>query len=200
MKEPESGTSPTVSNKLKTYLKGDLFKRQVVRAYEEYWVLCEADLRTLVVMLLKSRLRKIGGTADQYRVTVENVLDRVKPDILIWKGKHPRFWIELKDTRTFVARSAMADWDKLKEHCKNFKTINAGFLIYVARTGSADLNIKRSRETLRLWPISIKLKDCLKSDYVVWNAEYKRRAHFKPKPLKARLATAKTLSSGRPPR
>jgi hypothetical protein len=143
--------------------------------------LSEGALRTVIVRLLRGKLRRIGSiAATRYRVTCEDFLpdDRVKPDILIWRGKNPRFWIELKDRRVFSAPVAKADWEKMRKYCKKYKSINAAFLIYVARMGSATLPIARSRKTLRLWPVSIKLKDYLE-DFDRWERGFKRRAQYR---------------------
>jgi hypothetical protein len=171
---------PTVSRQLKEYLTGKVFQRQVVRAYERYEVLSEGALRTLVVRLLRAKLKRIGVAAREYRVTCEDFLlaDRAKPDILLWKGRHPRFWIELKDTRVARRSAAQADWDKLAEHCPKYKTIKGGFLVYVFREGAQDSLMKRTKDTRRLWSVSIRLKDFIKDDFEAWDAEYARRAHY----------------------
>jgi hypothetical protein len=102
----------------------------------------------------------------------------VKPDILIWKGRHPRFWIELKDTGVAKRIAAQADWDKLAEHCKNYETIKGGFLIYVFRTGEQDSVMKRTKDTRTLWSVSIRLEDFLNDNFDTWDAEYVRRARY----------------------
>jgi len=181
MKHSVSKATPTISRVIKDYLKSAGFKRQVVRAYERYEVLTEADLRGLVARLLRSKLRAIrSAPANRYTVATEVFLrdDRVKPDVLVWRGGKPRFWIELKDTRAFMPLSANTDWKKLQRCCRKYKSVNAGFLIYVARKGRAeDCSIVRTRRTLRLWAISIRLKDYI-SNFERFDREYIRRARY----------------------
>ncbi len=106
----------TISRTLHAYLRGSDFKRKLIRRYERFEILCEADLRTAVASLLRTKLRGIGGKAEKYkyRVTCEKRVAGVIADILIWRGKNPRFWIELKDTGRFRKALAEADWKKLQ--------------------------------------------------------------------------------------
>jgi hypothetical protein len=135
---------------LNKYLRSIYFKRRLARGYANYEILSEAGLREAVAQAIRSKLRKLG-TAKQYRVTCEVYLPgpNVRPDTLIWKGKRPRIWIELKDTRTFERAFAERDWQKLQEVCAKYSSVKAGYLIYVARTGKKEFVIKRTRTTLR---------------------------------------------------
>jgi len=158
--------------------------------------LCEADLRTAVASLLRTKLRGIGGKAEKYkyRVTCEKRVAGVIADILIWRGKNPRFWIELKDTGRFRKALAEADWKKLQAFCPKCPTVKAGYFIYVARKRArrkiGGFPIKRSRATLRFWAIPIVLEDCVRLDFEPWNREYKRRVNYgSGKPL-AKAASA----------
>jgi hypothetical protein len=174
------GELMTTSHALKVYLTGSKFRRQLVRKYERFEILAEGGLRTAVAHALQTELRRIRGTAERYSVACEARLGNVVPDILVWKNEEPRFWIELKDTRTFNRTSAEADWKKLQRFCPKYPTIKGGYFIYVARKHGNRVDefpIKRSRETPRLWPISIVLEDEMR-DFKAWNIKYKNRAHY----------------------
>jgi hypothetical protein len=165
---------------LNKYLRSIYFKRRLARGYAKYEILSEAGLREAVAQAIRSKLRKLG-TAKQYLVTCEVYLPgpNVRPDILIWKGKRPRIWIELKDTRTFERELAERDWQKLQEVCAEYSSVKAGYLIYVARTGKKEFVIKRTRKTLRFWAIPIILEDWFGCDFEKWHKEYKRRILFR---------------------
>jgi hypothetical protein len=176
----------TVWREIKEYLNGEDFKKQVVRSYKQHEVLAEGGLRALVVFLIQRKLRQIDGAAElNYRVAGEGSLPdhRVRPDILIWGKRDPRIWIELKDTRVFVRSSAESDWKKLQDYCPQFPSIRAGFLIYVARTRKREfpVTVKRTRKTMKLWPVPIVLEDYFKDGFELWDAEYKRRAYYRAK-------------------
>ncbi len=183
----------TTSRALNLFLRSKTFKRQIVREYERFEVLAEGGLRTAVARLIRSKLRKLGGSAERYSVTCEARLGKVRPDILIWRGKHPRFWIELKDTGTFNKASAEADWQKLRKYLPLYSTtIKGGFLIYVARRSGkrSQFQIKRDRGTRQLWPIPIVLKDEMGDRFKAWNDTYKKRAHYQKPALRAKAASA----------
>ena len=76
------------------------------------------------------KIHALGSSAADYQVTCEVHLKRVNvvPDVLIWKKKHPRIWIELKDTRKFDPKKAQADWQKLQVYCKLYQTVKTGYL------------------------------------------------------------------------
>jgi hypothetical protein len=181
----------TTSRALNTYLRSEYFKRRLAREYAAYEILSEAGLRTSVARALRSKLRKMDGTASQYRVACKTHLPEtnVVPDILIWKGKHPRI-CELKDTGTFNEKRAQRDWHKLQEFCAKYRSIKAGYFIYVARTGKKKFQIKRTRKTLHFWAIPIILQECMPGDFEEWAQEYKRRAHYtEPERAAARAAS-----------
>jgi hypothetical protein len=146
-------------------------------------------LRTAVVNLLGAKIRALGNPAKGYRVVCEPHLEvnRV-PDVLLWKDKHPRIWIELKDTKRFDLHKAEADWQKLQNFCKQCSFVKAGYLVYVARE-DGDLGIKRTNQTRRYWLIPIALKRHI-LDFKRWNEEYHRRAHYKFPQPKAKSASA----------
>ena len=177
---------------LNLFLHGKKFRQQIVSKYQRFEILAEGGLRTAVANLLDAKLRTMSGTAKTYRVSCEQRLGNVIPDILVWKDKAPRFWIELKDTRTFNKASANADWEKLRKYLPMYASIKSGFLIYVARKRSKrglQFPIKRGRDTLRLWPIPIILQDEI-GGFEEWNKEYKRREHYHKTAKAARAASA----------
>lgn len=169
------------STAIKDFLLGPQFSRRLVRRYRRFEILSEGALRTAVVNLLRSTLRKIGGTAKGYRVTCETHLPdtNVVPDILIFRNGKPRIWIELKDTASFNRKAAEADWKKLKALCPKYPTVMAGYFIYVARRASQEFPIKRTLATLRFWAIPILLEYCMGSDFQEWNEKYKTLAHYR---------------------
>jgi len=169
---------------IKDYLRGSKFRRHLVGRYEKFEILAEGGLRTAVAQSLDHMLSKLGENAKSYRVTCETHLagTNVIPDILIWRKEKPYIWIELKDTRTFNRVAAVADWNKLQTFCPKYPTIKAGYLIYVARRDS-EFPIKRSRATLRFWPIPIVLQTSMDCDFEEWNNKYKGLAHYRqPQP------------------
>lgn len=172
-----------VTSELKRYLHSAEFRDELVRRYQRYEILSEGGLRTTVASLLCAKIPTLGHPSEVYRVTCETRLRlpevQVVPDILIWKGKHPRIWIELKDTGGFNRRRAENDWRKLQDYCKLCLTVKAGYLIYVARRSDRDFPIKRSRRTLRYWPVPIALEPHI-PDFERWELEYRRREHYKP--------------------
>jgi hypothetical protein len=147
--------------------------------YERFEILSEGGLRTAVVNLLNRKIQSLGKSAVDYRVVCELYLkhSKVKPDILIWRGKHPRIWIELKDTNRYDSGNATKDWEKLERHIEKYKTIKNWYLIYVSRCGKGDLKNPRNRDTMRSWLIKIAVKPFI-SNFDEWNEEYKRRAHY----------------------
>ena len=169
------------SSAIKDYLLGEQFKQRLVRRYERFEILAEGGLRTSVANLLRGRLRTIGGSAKKYRVTCETHLPvtNVVPDILIFKGRNPHIWIELKDTGSFNGKAAEADWKKLQTFRKEYPTIHHGYFIYVARRASQPFPIKRTRKTLRFWAIPIVLEDCMGADFKEWNKKYRTLAHYR---------------------
>ena len=172
-----------VTSNLKRYLHSLEFRRALVRRYQRFEILSEGGLRTTVANLLRAKIQKLGHPSDVYRVTCETRLYlpdvQVIPDILVWKGKHPRIWIELKDTRGFNRWRARHDWQKLQDYCDLCPSVKAGYLIYVTRIIARGLPIKRGRETLRHWPIPIALEPHI-PDFEQWELEYTHRAHYKP--------------------
>lgn len=170
-----------ISTAIKNYLLGEQFEQRLVRRYERFEILSEGGLRTAVANLLCGKLRTIGGSANGYRVTCETHLPvtKVVPDILIFKGRHPHIWIELKDTGSFNRKAAEADWKKLQTFRKQYPTIHHGYFIYVARRASRQFLIKRSRKTLRFWAIPIVLENCMGSDFKEWNKKYRTFAHYR---------------------
>lgn len=172
-----------VTSELKKYLHSVEFRDELVRRYQRFEILSEGGLRTTVANLLCAKIPTLGHPSEVYRVTCETRLRlpdvQVIPDILIWKGKHPRIWIELKDSRRFNLRKAEGDWQKLQDYCKQCLTVKAGYLIYVARRNDRDLPIKRNRQTMRYWLVPIALEPHT-SGFEQWELEYKRREHYKP--------------------
>jgi hypothetical protein len=170
------------STAIKDYLLGRQFEQRLVYRYKRFEILAEGGLRTAVAELLRSRLRQMAGTAKGYRVTCETRLlgeNVVVPDILIYRNGNPRIWIELKDTASFTRKLAEADWKKLQAHCPKYKTVKAGYFIYVARRASQEFPIKRTRATLRFWAIPIVLENCMGSYFQEWNEKYKTLAHHR---------------------
>ncbi len=171
-----------VTTEVKKYLHSPDFCKDLVPRYERFEVLCEAGLRTTVAFLLDAKIRALSDLAvKDYRVSCEVHLKGVNvvPDVLIWKGNHPRIWIELKDTKRFEAKKAKADWQKLQDYCKQYPTVKAGYFIYVARQREGDIPIRRDRQTMRLWPIKIALGQHI-ADFDRSDQEYERRAHYEP--------------------
>jgi hypothetical protein len=168
-----------VTVELKKYLHSAKFRDELVRQYERFEILSEAGLRTAVVNLLGAKIRALGNPAKGYRVVSEPHLAGVNriPDVLLWKNRHPRVWIELKDTRRFDLHKAEADWQKLQNFCKQCSFVKAGYLIYVARE-EGDLGIKRTSQTRRYWLIPIALSQRIPK-MERWEKEYHRRAHYK---------------------
>ncbi len=171
----------TVTRQIKEYLHSTQFRNALVGKYSRFEILSEAALRTTIANLLGAKIRALASEAEGYRVTCEVHLPgaKVVPDILIWKNRHPRIWIELKATRHFDSTKAGADWDKLQTHCTRFPSVKAGYLIYVAKRNRGSMGIKRNNDTRRLWPIAIGLSDEIE-DFEKWYGEYKRRAHYNP--------------------
>lgn len=169
-----------ITTALKEYMHSSDFCKELVLQYERYEILSEAGLRTAIANLLRVKLQLLGELAEDYRVACETHLKDVNvvPDILIWKKKHPRIWIELKDTRRFDPKKAEADWLKLQDFCKLYPSVKAGYLIYVARYDGV-FPIRRDRQTIRYWPIKIALEHHI-SDFTRWETEYSRRAHCEP--------------------
>lgn len=170
-----------VTTDVKKYLHSSEFCKELIQRYERFEVLSEAGLRTAIANLLGAKLNAFGDRAKEYRVACEVHLKdaNVVPDVLIWKSKHPRIWIELKDTRHFDPKKAEADWMKLQEYCNLYRTVKAGYLIYVARYNNGDFSIRRDRNTMRLWPIKIALEHQI-PDFLRWEAQYQDRAHLEP--------------------
>lgn len=170
-----------ITQEFKRYFHSPEFCGALAKKYERFEILSEGGLRTAVANLLEAKLHELGPAADSYRVTCEVHLKgaNVVPDILVWKGKHPRIWIELKDTRSFSSSKARMDWEKLKKHREQCKFVKSGYLIYVARKrnrgGKADP--KRDKETRRFWPIFICLADHLPEDSK-WEKRYRDRSHY----------------------
>ncbi len=182
----------TITREINTYLRSEDFRRDLLEQYERFEILAEGALRTAVANLLRQKLTIMGPAADKYRVTCETRLQEtnIAPDVLLWKGKHPRIWIELKDTRRFEKSKAEADWAKLMKHCPHYPSIKAGYLVYVARIDGSGFAIKRDRTTLKYWPISIALDQHIKK-FEKWNDQYENRAHYTAGSQKARAAAAK---------
>jgi hypothetical protein len=180
------------TSELKKYLHSLEFRDELISRYKCFEILSEAGLRTAVANLLCTKIRAIGQPAEGYRVTCETRLADVNviPDVLIWKGRHPRICIELKDTRGFNRKKAEGDWQKLQDYCKQYLSVKAAYLIYVARLNIRDFTIKRSRQTLRCWPIPIELKPHI-PDFKQWEAKYKQRAHYKSPERKTRSTSAR---------
>ena len=171
----------SVTREIKEYLHGQEFCNAVVRRYLRFEILSEAALRTEVANLLIAKIKRLGTQAEGHRVTCEVHLAGINiiPDILIWKKKHPRIWIELKATRCFDTTKAQADWAKLQINCKDFPSIKAGYLIYVSRWNRGTMEIRRTNNTRRYWPIGIALSEKIeKEEFGKWYVEYKRRAHY----------------------
>jgi hypothetical protein len=180
-----------VRRELKEYLHSPKFRDQLVRQYKNFEILCEAALRTAVANLLRTKIRALGGPARGYRVVCEPRLGvNVVPDLLIWKNKSPRVWIELKDTGRFDKKKAQADWEKLQTYFKKCSSLKSGYLIYVARSDGGDIGIKRNNNTRRYWPITIALEHHIPK-FDRWEAEYQRRAHYKFPKQKAKKQKAK---------
>jgi hypothetical protein len=173
-----------VTTELKNYLYSSEFCKELVRRYERFEILSEGGLRTAIANLLDAKVQTLADpAAKDYRVSCEVRLKRVNvvPDILIWKGKHPRIWIELKDTKRFEAEKAKADWQKLRNYCRQYSTVRTGYLIYVARQ-DGDLSVRRNRETMKYRPIKIALENHFADSeaWKAWNKEYEQRAHYEP--------------------
>jgi hypothetical protein len=67
---------------------------------------------------------------------------------------------------------------EITEVLQEIQVTIAGFLIYLARKGRAtNCSIVRTRKTLRLWAISIQLKDYI-GNFDRFDREYKRRAQY----------------------
>jgi hypothetical protein len=185
------------TTELKKYLRGTEFRNELVQRYVRFEILSEAGLRTVVANLLCMKIQELGHPARGYTVTCEARLTDVIPDVLIWKGGHPRICIELKDTRGFNLRRAESDWQKLQDYCRQYQSVKAGVLIYVARLNIRNFPIKRSRQTLRCWPIQISLeKDT--PNFKQWEAKFRKRAHYTPPERRARSTSAqlKVLEPG----
>lgn len=177
-----------VATRLKEYLKSEEFQKDLIRGCQRFEVLSEAGLRTAIANLLKERL----DPAEDYRVSCEPRLrENVIPDVVVWKKEHPRIWIELKYTKRFDRKKAEADWAKLQKYREKYPSFWAGYLIYVARYNQGDFPIKRSRQTMRLWPIKISLKPNIKN-FEQWEKEYKRRAHFRLDQAKSKRSVGAT--------
>ena len=172
----------SVTREIKEYLHSDSFRNELVRRYRRFEILAEAGLRTAVAHLLIEKVRLLADPTMGYCVTCEPRLKdvdvNVVPDVLIWKGDHPRIWIELKDTGRFNRKKAEKDWQKLQDYCKRYRSVKAGYFIYVARRDVRDFPIKRTRETLRYWPILITLQPHI-ADFEQWNEEFKKRERYK---------------------
>ena len=91
---------------------------------------------------------------------------------------------------TIVSVAAEADWKKLQEFRQIYPSVKAGYLVYVARTGAKEFPIRRSRATLRFWPVPIVLEQHMNCDFQKWNAEYKTRAHYRSAKQLAKAASA----------
>lgn len=169
-----------VTTSLKRYLYSPEFCDELVSQYKGFEILSEAGLRTAVTNLLRMKIHALGSSAADYQVTCEVHLKRVNvvPDVLIWKKKHPRIWIELKDTRKFDPKKAQADWQKLQVYCKLYQTVKTGYLIYVARY-DGQLPVRRDRKTMKYRPIKIALRQHI-DGFETWDEEYSRRAHYEP--------------------
>jgi hypothetical protein len=167
-----------VRRELKEYLHSPKFRDQLVRQYENFEILSERGLQEAVARLLRAKIRAIGNPARGYRVVAEPHLGvNVVPDVLIWRNKSPRVWIELKDTGRFDQKKAKADWEKLQTYFPLCSSLKSGYLIYVARSGDGPIGIKRDKHTRRYWPITITLSQHI-PEFERWEAEYKRRAHY----------------------
>lgn len=168
-----------VTTALNVFLRSEGFRRKLIKRYERFEILSEAGLRSAVDDALRAKIRAIGTPAVGYRVSCEPRLpiSRVVPDILVWKREDPRIWIELKDTKYFDQNKAEMDWQKLRVHKDQYPTVRAWYLIYVARYSEPQFQIKRSRETLRFWPIAIALDKYI-SGFADWDKKYGPRAHY----------------------
>src|SRR6266404_2926885 len=108
----------TTSRAIREFLSSAKFERQLVRAYERYEILTEADLQTITAEALRRTLRIIRRSVESASHHVVTCNPRFKacdgiPDILIWKNGKPRFWVELKDRTKFHENVAGDDWEKL---------------------------------------------------------------------------------------
>jgi len=172
-----------VTSELKRYLHIVEFRDELVQQYTHFEILSEGGLRTAVANLLRAKIQTLGHPSEVYRVTCEARLRlpdvQIVPDVLIWKGGHPRIWIELKDSRRFNLKKAKDDWQKLQDYCKQCQTVKAGYLIFVARRNDRDFPIKRNRQTMRYRLVPIALEPHI-SGFERWELEYKRREHYKP--------------------
>lgn len=167
----------TTSRALKDYLLGARFQQRLVRRYKRFEILAEAGLRTVIANLPRSLL----WHDKRYCVVCEPHLadTNVVPDILIFKNRKPRIWIELKDTGSFNRKKAAADWEKLKTFCSKYPSVKHGYFIYVARRASQEFPVKRTRDTLHFWPIPIILEECMGCDFQEWDATYRTLAHYR---------------------
>jgi hypothetical protein len=185
----------SVTQELKKYLHSLKFRDELVRQYRRFEILSEAGLRTAVANLLRAKILALGNPAKGYRVVCEQHLlagKRLRPDILIWKNRHPRIWIELKDSDRFVSKKAEDDRQKLQDYCKLCSFVKSGYLIYVARRDDRVFGIKRNNQTRRYWTVGIALEPHIRKfeEFEEWTAEYSRRAHYKFPKQKARSASA----------
>src|SRR5271166_3867489 len=121
----------TVTRAIQEYLPSDEFRDALVRKNRRFEILSEGGLRTAVANLLDAKVKALGTQARGYRVTCEVHLKATKvvPDILLWKDRHPRIWIELKFTRIFDPKKAQSDWKKLQGQRKTYGSVKAGYLI-----------------------------------------------------------------------
>ncbi len=171
----------TVTRAIQVYLHSNDFRDAVADSYRRYEILSEEGLRTAVANFLDAKVKALGAQAEGYRVTCEVHLKKTKviPDILLWKGGRPRIWIELKFTRIFDPKKARDDWQKLQTQQREYKSVKAGFLIYVSRSPGGATGIKGSNATRRFRAIEISLSDQI-NGFKKWYDEYRRRAHYDP--------------------
>jgi hypothetical protein len=117
----------------------------------------------------------------EYRVSSENSLFGIRPDITIWRKGVPRIFIELKDTAFFKKISIDSDWEKLHKFVYEHSTLTAGFFIYVSRKDNRAFHVLRTKNHRRLVDIPIVLEEqfeALGEDFYSWDEEYKKRVTY----------------------
>ena len=123
------------------YMKNDLSK-EILKRYESFLILSEADLQSHVWQILSEFFRKIESKPGLHKILNKPYLEELDlhPDLVVFRRNKPWVIIELKERKRLKQRTASKEFQRLIKAREHFKSkhdykLKRGYLLYVSRYG-----------------------------------------------------------------
>jgi hypothetical protein len=172
-------------NTFHKYLMTDL-KDQLLEMLKNHNILTEADLQSVVWMLLRDFIKKSDSKPERFKVHNQIYLKDIGmyPDIIIFRKNIPWIIIELKEKHHLKIKTVETERKYLLEMKKKFKKLHKTYLLFVVRKGKGTGKIidgpkgKGSRFFFEI-PILLSKAMPLKEDRDKWERERKKLANYR---------------------